>query len=513
MKSIVDEQVVYVAEQHSIDSILKTVAKGLVVDHNGTQTISESYFDTFEWSLFAADCILKQCDGSIHLLNKKQDQTITSKTGAERNFFWWELDDSSLKEALKPLTDIRALTEVIQVHTTRKHIDLLNKDRKTVVRLHIDYSIAKGNEKEKELLPLFRVRQIRGYEKVFKNLIARLAKLEMQQLENEHSYLQHTLTTIGRQVFDYTSKFEIDLADNVTVRKSVSDICRFLVRAMDKNFAGVIEDIDSEFLHDYRIAVRRTRSLIGQMKKLIPVEETQFFQNELKWLGSITGPVRDLDVYLLKRQEYRSMLPKHLHQGLDNFFDDLAIERIKRLDDMRDGLTSARYQQFMAAWIRFLDGKDGTTWQMGDEYCQPHAVKLIRKRLTKILKDGGKIQSITPDAQLHRLRIQGKKLRYLLEFYRSFFMEKEVDFFLKQLKRVQNNLGDFNDISVQGEMLSGYLQNMSGRSKRSIYIAAAVGGLVTLLDNRHNRIRQKFEGTFAEFSSEKNVTKFKGMLN
>ncbi len=513
MKSTQDDLVAYVADKRNTESILKNIAKELSVFEVRTQKKRVSYFDTFEWRLYGANFLLKSCGGTLYLINSKQSRTVTTKAKSTQRFFWWEIDDAQFREKLKPLADIRALTEIVQVNTVSRDFDLLNKDRKTVVRLSVDNNTALGADTEKELLPIIRVKQMRGYEKAFKTITEALTRLGLQRLEDEKSCLQYTLAAIDREVLDYSSKFEIDLADDITIKETVSKICLFLVKAMERNLPGVLDDIDSEFLHDYRIAVRRTRSLLSQMKKLIPVEETLYFQNEFKWLGAITGPVRDMDVYLLEREQYKSMLPTQLHQGLDNFFKDLEKARVPKLQEMRDGLGSARYQNFMNAWARYLTGKDGTTWKMGGKECQPYATKMIRKRLTKILKDGGAITPDTPDAELHRLRIQGKKLRYLLEFFRSFFNAEEVDYFLKQLKKLQNNLGDFNDVSVQSEMLSGYIEDLSGRSKRSVQIAAAVGGLVTHLDNQHANIRQKFEGTFTAFSSEKNVSQFRSMLS
>ncbi len=513
MKPTHYEEMAYIADQHDLDSVFQRIIKGFIANEMRVQKIHESYFDTFEWGLFAAGLLLKHTSNGFYLSDNTDNQFISEKSNFLKKFFWWDLDDGHLKDALKTAADIRALVEVVRVTVSRRQIDLLNKDRKTVVRLFIDHGVAKSGGKEKELPPILRVSQIRGYEKAYKALSAKLLRLKLTQLDNDQSYLQFALEAVDRQTLDYSSKFSVDLAPGVTIQDTVSEIGLFLVRAMERNIPGVLEDVDSEFLHDFRIAVRRTRSLIGQMKKLIPPEETVFFQNEFKWLGTITGPVRDLDVYLLMRDEYKSMLPDQLHQGLDDFFNDLEKGRGNSMKDMHNGLNSSRYQKFMNAWLRFLTGKDGTVWPKGGEQCQVYAVKLIRKTLTKILKDGGTITPQTPDAQLHALRIQGKKLRYLLEFFRSFFQADDVDYFLKQLKKLQNNLGDFNDVSVQSDMLTGCLQDLQGRGKRSIQTAAAVGGLITHLHNRHSRIRQKFEGTFTAFSTEDNEIKFKGMLS
>ncbi len=83
---------------------------------------------------------------------------------------------------------------------------------------------------------------------------------------------------------------------------------------------------------------------------------------------------------------------------------------------------------------------------------------------------------------------------------------------MKQLKKLQNNLGDFNDLSVQQEMLVGHQAKLTGRSRRSVVIASAIGGLLAHLDAQHKQVRKKFESTFSDFASENNIERFTSIL-
>jgi len=310
-------------------------------------------------------------------------------------------------------------------------------------------------------------------------------------------------------MIDYSSKFDVHLDRDCTVHQAFCQICCQLVESMEHNYAGVLDDIDSEFLHDFRVAVRRTRSLLSQLKKYLPTEQTLFFQQEFKWLGLITGPVRDLDVYLLSRQKNKAMVPEQLHDGLEAFFADLAAARRTRLEEMCEGLRSQRYVDLMAGWKEFIGSNgEGEQWVAAERLCRPVAVKRIQKRFKKIIEKGSAIDSTTPDEQLHRLRIDGKKLRYLLEFFRSLFDGDDIEYFLKQLKKLQNNLGEFNDIAVQLEMLARHRDTLSGKSTRSLNIAAAIGGLITHLSGEHAALRQEFEQVFVDFGAANNIKKF-----
>jgi CHAD domain-containing protein len=118
------------------------------------------------------------------------------------------------------------------------------------------------------------------------------------------------------------------------------------------------------------------------------------------------------------------------------------------------------------------------------------------------------IDSKSPDVDLHRIRIHAKKLRYLLEFYRSLFPAPVIESFVKSLKKLQDNLGSFNDLSVQQRMLGEYQKGLEGSErKNAIKVAAALGGLITHLHEEQEAARQKFEQIFEEFSTfaSKNV--------
>jgi CHAD domain-containing protein len=242
------------------------------------------------------------------------------------------------------------------------------------------------------------------------------------------------------------------------------------------------------------------------MKKRVPAADVDLYQRGLQEIGAVTGPVRDLDVYLLEKDVYRSMLPDGLQEGLSAFFNELAEQRVKEMRRLNKALQSRRFKQFLAKWRGYVEDSLLTAGlATARESCKKVAVKAIRKRLQSILKDGSLIGPQSPDDALHGLRIQAKKLRYLLEFYRSLFPETEMDSLLKSLKKLQNNLGNFNDLSVQQEMLGQYLNGLVGSEQtKTIQVAAALGGLITRLHEKQEGVRLEFEQTFKQFSSAKN---------
>ena len=59
--------------------------------------------------------------------------------------------------------------------------------------------------------------------------------------------------------------------------------------AMVANWDGTIADIDPEFLHDLRVAVRRTRVVLANAKRVLPEEVRQRAREDFAWFGEITG--------------------------------------------------------------------------------------------------------------------------------------------------------------------------------------------------------------------------------
>ncbi|WP_261341378.1 CHAD domain-containing protein [Candidatus Thiodictyon syntrophicum] len=108
-------------------------------------------------------------------------------------------------------------------------------------------------------------------------------------------------------------------------------------------------DLDCEFLHDLRVATRRTRSALGQIRGVFPAPLAAHFKAEFAWLQEVTGPVRDLDVYLLEFDAYQRALPPALRPDLEPL--RTMIEQLKVLLDNLGGFQDRAVQ---AAHLRDL---------------------------------------------------------------------------------------------------------------------------------------------------------------
>lgn len=494
---------------HSKDfsDIFTEIEKQFVVVQDNRRTVGEQFLDSFDWRLFKNKLFLTLSDDRrLSLIDAKGNQVHEAESGAKETFFWWDFVDLPFGDTLKSALDVRAVYTMVDVSKTVINYRLLNQDDKTVARVTV--SIFNSLDQRENIAVFSTLQGVRGYDSSFKNLRRTLLQQGAQQVQPGPAVFTALLGKSSRKPFDYSSKFSTILERDWSVAVVSSEICLQLLDTMKRNLQFVLQDVDTEFLHDFRVALRRTRSYLSLLKHIFP-EEIASFADQFKWLGMLTGPVRDLDVYLLKKEIYSSMLPGALRPGLPYFFADIEVERQQAFEEMVVGLQSERFVCLMDEWYRYLADFPGREKNGNrDRLCLPEAVKIIHKRFRQLIKKGMKIDDTSEDKSLHELRLRAKKFRYVLEFYASFFDKTNTKQFVKQLKKLQDNLGDFNDLSVQKKMLEEYQLNMNGRSKRDMKVAASLGGLICHLGSEQMKVRKKFKRTFKQFINKENMGLF-----
>ncbi len=480
--------------------IIDVLAEHFVIEGTERQTGRKHFYDTFDWRLFRKDSIVTSEGQGLELSHFNGVVVAAVPAGYREYYFWWDIRDSALRERLKSIINMRAMLRFLSLDYECKTFRVLNKDRKTVARIILRNEKAGTDDTQLDLPQRLSLQKIRGYDGVFDKIGRRCRQAGLIPVDSLQEMFTRIFSVSNRKPLDYGAKFRVELPDALSVGEAVAKICLVLTEAMEVNHAGVCADIDSEFLHDFRIAVRRTRSLLSLLKKVLPPEQTAFFRAEFKWLGSVTGPLRDIDVYLLKREEYLAMLPATLHSGLGLVFDELDRTRISEVRRLRRHLVSKRYQKLIDEWRRYLSDPGSELFSaMQKKPCKGLADKLIKKHFTGFLRAGDTIADTSADSELHALRIKGKKLRYLLEFFRSYYDDAEMERFLKYMKKLQDNLGELNDLSVQQEMLAARLAKLAGRSRRIMQTGASLGGLISVLAAKKRHVRGAFQQSYADF--------------
>ncbi len=498
----------WILPENLVLSDLETLlSEHFTMQRDSVTTSNRIWYDTFDWRLFRKKQRLTR-EGNNWILEDFQGQQLAALKSPKKSFrFSGQFPVSPLRQFLENSLDVRGILPIGAEEYESSSLQIFNNDKKIVVFLNIQQSTNSLNGKQRITVQM---EEVRGYNKWFKRVAKILDSSGAVKLGSIGDLFPFILEGTDRVPLDYSSGYSVPLTPDMMGIEAIQNIFAFLLTCMSRNEEGIIDDLDSEFLHDLRVAVRRTRSALSLLKGVLATDVTDRFKEDFRYIGQITGPVRDLDVYLLNEEKYKDSVPERLQQGLTYFFETLAEKRQKEQRKLVRSLHSKQYQQILTDWSQLLDGKDmPPTGEKGDIPIGILAGKIIHKRFRRILEDGNNIHRGTPDSELHKLRIQCKKLRYCLEFFATLYEPQHMKQFIKQLKMLQNNLGDFNDLSVQQEMLADYLSRIRPGSRKSQELAASIGGLMTDLATQHHWVRAHFEKTFSHFCRPKNMTLYR----
>lgn len=83
---------------------------------------------------------------------------------------------------------------------------------------------------------------------------------------------------------------------------------------------------------------------------------------------------------------------------------------------------------------------------------------------------------------------------------------------IKKLRKLQDNLGDFNDLYVQQEFLKKFLERPASTGNDAANTTAAVGGLIAVLHQQQKQIRKEFDQSFNEINNPENSKQFKKLF-
>ena len=126
--------------------------------------------------------------------------------------------------------------------------------------------------------------------------------------------------------------------------------------------------------------------------------------------------------------------------------------------------------------------------------------------------DGGKVRRKSPAEKLHRVRIDCKKLRYLLEFFSSLYERRDQSTLVRELKQLQDNLGDFNDICVQQDYLLNISAELPAGQQKVKNTLVAIGSLIETLDRKKQSVKDAFAKTFTNFAAPENQALFRQLF-
>ncbi len=255
-----------------------------------------------------------------------------------------------------------------------------------------------------------------------------------------------------------------DLSADDTMDQAARKILTFHFQHMLYHEPGTRAGEDIEELHDMRVATRRMRAAFRVFDDYVDGKQLKPIRKGARRTCSKLGSVRDLDVFWEKTQRYLDALPPERQDDLMPLREAWEAEREQAREDMLAYLDSDRYTEFKERSAELMQMPN--VWDLpaltkkGEAV--PHRVRHVvpvevYERLAGVLAYDEWVNN--PDIslkRLHRLRIAGKRLRYTLEFFEEVLAPQTSDL-IKQMKRLQDHLGDLQDAVVASELLRDFL--------------------------------------------------------
>jgi len=466
------------------------------------QLPSQAYtlLDNFENTLWHKGIRLLSGQGQFILSLAQQQIAETATTPPPR--FWWDFPDGAIRSVITKPLGYWSLSKITEFTLTTKKVDLLNEDQKTVVQLNIIYCKANSENPGRTYLSL---KPYRGYDQDFKLAAGMCHNADAEPIPNANLwyFLEQQQPPIKA-----AEKQSFDIDKNQHAEQAIYNILAKVLPKARTYEHGIIKDIDTEFLHQYRVSLRQARSLINLMRPALPKLTQLSLKQKLAQIAGKTNLLRDLDVFLLNKDNYIAMLPQDYEKGLAELFSLLEAEREKTFKQTRSFFNSKQYQNLFAETLADIPSTALFESDASKQSILNLAKKCILKRHKKVCTLGLSIDKNTPDDDVHELRIECKKLRYLMAFFAELFPQKPINRLIKPLKNLQTILGDFNDYSVQQEFLRERLERT-----RSTKFSSAVHGLIGVLHQKQLKEKASVMSSFQAFADETTTNAFKELFS
>jgi CHAD domain-containing protein len=483
--------------------------------HSGIE--HEDFYDTFEWQALDKGYVIVRKRNALFLLDSRTGLTRASMMSTVRrsSFFSGELPSGKVRELLASCSNIRAFIKLCSYNTDFRSAHVLDGNGNCPGILTAESFFLPGRHGNEQVSYIVGFQPFRDCGTAMERLEESFSAFgdQVEPIDFRCLFLE-LMGLTGLNPGGYSSKLHLQLDPDASIYRSAREVLLFTLSVIRQNEPGIRKNIDTEFLHDYRVAVRRTRSILKQLKGVFEPRERGRYLDAFRDIGKLTGPLRDCDVFLLKKSQYISCLPPILQHSICDVFDEISSNRSKYQKTLSKYLVSEEYRSFLLEWERFISRPvpaDPDQAPNASLSTVTVALKGIKKAWKKVIRTGRHIGRETSDQELHALRINCKKLRYLLEFFFSLFPRSVIQPVIGQLKVLQDNLGNFIDCSVQLGYLQSELASVSA-GRKELLRAASIGGLMATLYQQQEKARSEFHSTFMAFDSHDTEQLFRHLL-
>jgi CHAD domain-containing protein len=454
--------------------------------------------DSFDGRIAEAGLRLELVDHH-HLVLSCDGGVPAGITVAAQPRFADDLPAGPLRHRLARLLDVRALLRLVEVTSRRTAGTRRNGSGKATAAVTVHQSpSAAGIALDDPLL--VEVIELTGYPKPAAELRDLLEGLGFEKVDSGLAEL--AAESAGVCLGGYGVSVGVPLAGDDAAIDGFRAVLANLRDAMVANWDGTVDDIDPEFLHDLRVAVRRTRVMLTNAKRVLPDDVRQRAREDFSWLGGISGTARDLDVYQIEWPDYTADLDATATVALVPLREHLGDERQAAHAELATQLSSTRAVAAVEAWNTWLDNPvdAGSLGDRGSEALEKTVARRVRRAHRVMIERGRTITPATPAETVHELRKDAKKLRYLIECFGGLYAKSARTTFVARLKSLQDTLGEHQDAEVHAHALRTIADDP--RHQWDADTLLAIGQLIERLEQRRLASRGELAERFDDFDQK-----------
>jgi CHAD domain-containing protein/uncharacterized protein YjbK len=451
---------------------------GFVMGPRTVREVTDHYLDTQDWTLLAAGyaCRVRERDNTRVLTLKSFGETTEAiKQRAEHEAVLdpaVPLADATLWPAGSARTLVgeaigdRPLEIRLTLQQIRHAYPLLDGDR-PVVELSLDKVFFGQHEPvyelEVELLPTGAIAELEQIIKVLEDkwtlLSVSLSKFEQGLQMQAGDALPAAPEGEGTEGPPMQPQ-RADMHADDPMSEAGRGILGLHFERMLAHETGTRLGENVEELHDMRVATRRMRAAFQVFAPYFEAKAVKPYLKGLKRTGRALGPVRDLDVFEEKARRYLATLPADQADALDELLSDWGAERVSARQRMLAYLDSERHSRFVERFGQFLSTSGAGVIPRPVNGTASFRVRHIAPQLLysryEAVRAYEPLLDSAPIDLLHALRIDFKRLRYVLEFFLP-VLGPEAKMMIGEVKQMQDHLGDLNDADVAVQLLQGFL--------------------------------------------------------
>ncbi|MHB1424983.1 MAG: CHAD domain-containing protein [Gemmataceae bacterium] len=214
--------------------------------------------------------------------------------------------------------------------------------------------------------------------------------------------------------------------------------------------AALEADIDIEYVHQLRVGTRRADAGLRIFAACLSKKSYRKARRRLKKLRWAAGAARDWDVFLAELLSREQDADAQHRGGLDFLIGYTLGQRAAAHTDLEAVYLDhgPTFETFLVHTIEAI--------RPPQEPSSPRLlVDLARPMLFDRLKEleQAALADLSDYAQLHRVRIAGKRLRYAMEVFADCFDPAFRDTLYPRIEQLQEILGRANDSHVATELL------------------------------------------------------------